>query len=191
MLLISGLVVFLGVHSIRIFADDWRSRQQVKWGKNHWRVAYAALSLLGFFLIVWGFGVARQSPVQFWNPPTGLRHLAGLVTLLSFVLLAAAYVPGNLIQARIRHPMAAGITLWAAAHLMVNGNRHHLLLFGSFLLWSVLSFLAARRRDQRDQVPATRVKKGATGSAVAIGVAAWIGFTLWLHGLLIGVRPFG
>jgi uncharacterized membrane protein len=186
-----GLLIFLGAHSVRIFAEDWRNRQQVMLGAQVWRVAYSMVSLLGFFLIIWGFGVARQTPVQLWSPPVAMRHVAGLLTLLSFVLLTAAYVPGNLIKARVRHPMAAGVTLWAFAHLLANGNAAHVLLFGSFLAWAVLDFLAARQRDQRDQVPDIVVKKGATGLAVALGVAAWMAFTLWLHGLLMGVRPFG
>jgi uncharacterized membrane protein len=186
-----GLLIFLGAHSVRIFAEDWRNRQQVKLGAQVWRGAYSMVSLLGLFLIIWGFGVARQTPVQLWSPPVAMRHLAALLTLLSFVLLTAAYVPGNLIKARVHHPMVAGVKLWAFAHLLANGNAAHVLLFGSFLVWAIADFLAARRRDRRDQVPAVVVKKGATGFTVAIGVAAWIAFTLWLHGLLMGVRPFG
>ena len=189
--LLLGLAVFLGVHSVRIFADGWRTRQRDKYGAQTWRAAYALLSLVGFFLIVWGFGVARQTPVQLWSPPTGMRHLAALLTLMAFVLLAAAYVPGNGIKARVQHPMVAGVTLWALAHLLANGNVAHVLLFGAFLVWAVADFVVARRREPPVPAPAACAKKGATGVAVAIGVAAWIAFTLWLHGLLIGVRPLG
>jgi uncharacterized membrane protein len=186
-----GLVIFLGVHSVRIFANDWRTRQMDKWGVQRWRAVYSVVSLLGVFLIVWGFGLARQTPVQLWSPPVGMRHAAATLTLLSFVLLAAAYVPGNLIKARVHHPMVAGVAFWALAHLLANGNVAHVLLFGAFLIWATAAFLAARRRDLRNQVSAIKVKKGATGFTVGIGVAAWIGFALWLHGMLIGVRPLG
>jgi uncharacterized membrane protein len=187
--LVLGLLVFLGVHSVRIFADDWRTRVREKHGASTWRAAYALLSLVGFVLIVWGFGMARQTPFQVWSPPPGMRHLAALLTLPAFVLLAAAYVPANGIQARVQHPMAAGVALWAGAHFLANGNAAHVLLFGTFLVWAVADFLAARSRDKRE--PAVVAQMGATGVTVAIGVAAWIAFTLWLHGQLIGVRPLG
>ncbi|OIP15236.1 MAG: protein NrnU [Comamonadaceae bacterium CG_4_9_14_3_um_filter_60_33] len=189
--LVLGLVLFLGTHSVRIVADDWRTRSRARLGAWRWRALYTLLSLLGFGLIVWGFGLARQSPSLLWSPPPALRHLAMLLTLLSFVLLAAAYVPGNRIKARIHHPMTAAVKLWALAHLLSNGTLAHVLLFGTFLLWSIFAFLAARQRDMRDTAPYSQGSTGATGVTVALGVALWIAFTLWLHGLLIGVRPFG
>jgi uncharacterized membrane protein len=189
--LLAGLLLFLGVHSVRLFADGWRTQILNAWGTGAWRAAYSLLSLAGLALIVWGFGLVRQTPVQLWSPPTGMRHLAALLTLLAFVLLAAAYVPGNQIRARVHHPMVAGIMLWAFAHLLANGNVGHVLLFGTFLGWAVLSYLAAKRRDRRDGTIYAAGKTGATGITVALGVAAWMAFTLWLHGWLIGVRPFG
>lgn len=189
--LILGLLLFVGTHSVRIVADGWRTRTRARLGALRWRALYTLLSLLGFALITWGFGQARQMPLQLWSPPTGLRHVALLLTLLSFVLLAAAYVPGNRIKARVHHPMMVSVKLWAAAHLLANGNLAHVLLFGTFLIWSVLVFMAARKRDVRDSIRYSQGTTGATGITVALGVAIWIGFTLWLHGLLIGVRPFG
>lgn len=189
--LLTGLILFLGVHSVRLFAGSWRTRVLNTWGTRTWRVGYSLLSLAGFGLIVWGFGLVRQAPVQLWSPPTGMRHLAGLLTLPAFVLLASAYVPRNQIKARVHHPMMAGVKLWALAHLLSNGNVGHVLLFGTFLIWAVLTYLAARRRDQRDGTVYSGGQSGATGATVALGVASWIAFTLWLHGWLIGVRPFG
>ena len=189
--LLAGLVLFLGLHSIRVFAEGWRTHMRSTWGVPAWRAAYSLLSLIGFGLIVWGFGQVRQTPVQLWNPPIGMRHLAAVLTLMAFVLLAAAYVPGNQIKARVHHPMVAGVMLWAMAHLLANGNAGQALLFGSFLGWAVLSFLAARQRDQREGTRYVAGQAGATGVTVALGVAAWMAFALWLHGWLIGVRPIG
>jgi uncharacterized membrane protein len=189
--LILGLLLFLGTHSVRIVADGWRTRTRARLGASSWRTLYTGLSLLGFVLIVWGFGQARQSPWLIWTPPPGMRHLAMLLTLLSFVLLAAAYVPGNRIKARIHHPMMAAVKLWALAHLLTNGTLAHIALFGTFLVWAIFAFLAARKRDRRDSIRYSPGSTGATGITVALGVALWIAFTLWLHGLLIGVRPFG
>jgi len=189
--LILGLSIFLGVHSVRIVADDWRTRTRAHIGALPWKGLYSTASLLGFALIVWGFGLVRQQPVQLWSPPVALRHLASLLTLLAFVLLVAAYVPGNIIKQRIHHPMVLGVKVWALAHLLANGNLGHVVLFGSFLLWAIFDFTAARRRDRRLGTRYAGGTAGATGITVALGVGAWIAFALWLHGLLIGVRPLG
>lgn len=100
-MLLLGLVLFLGVHSTRIVADGWRTAMIARIGEMPWKAAYAVLSIVGFVLIVWGFGLARQQPVQLWMPPRGMRHLASLLTLIAFVLLAATYVPRNAIKARL------------------------------------------------------------------------------------------
>ena len=189
--LILGLVIFLGVHSVRIVADDWRTRTRARMGEAAYKGVYSLASLLGLGMIIWGFGLARETPVMLWMPPRGMRHAAALLTLLSFVLLAAAYVPGNAIRARFHHPMVLGVKTWALAHLLANGSVAHVLLFGSFLAWSVLCFIAARRRDR---VLGTVYAPGNTAGTVltvAVGGLAWAFFAFVLHGLLIGIRPFG
>ena len=189
--LILGLIIFLGVHSVRIVADDWRTQTRSRLGELPWKGLYSVASLLGFALLVWGFGLARQQPVQLWSPPLAMRHLAALLTLVSFVLLAAAYVPGNGIKARLHHPMVLATKVWALAHLLANGNLAQVVLFGAFLVWGVFDFTAARRRDRvaGTQYPAGNA--GATAITVVVGLVAWLAFAMWLHGLLIGVRPFG
>ena len=190
-LLIIGLAIFLGGHSVRIFADHWRQRQIARLGEKKWKLGIALLSAVGLALIVWGYGVAREAPVVLWNPPAGMRHLAALLTLIAFIFLAAAYVPRNHIKARFHHPMVLGVKIWAFAHLLANGTLADLLLFGSFLAWAVLSFIAARRRDRAAGTTySTGTAKG-TSITVAVGIVAWAAFAFWLHGLLIGVRPFG
>ncbi len=189
--LLAGLVLFLGIHSMRIFADGWRSQMVARIGLQPWKMLYTALSLAGLVLIVWGWGLARQSPVLLWQPPAGLRHAAALVTLLSFVLLAAAFVPGNQIKARFHHPMVLSVKAWALAHLLANGSLADVLLFGSFLAWSVAQFIVLRRRDRRDGRSYPPGRLGATVLAVLAGGVAWAVFAFWLHAVLIGVKPFG
>ena len=147
-LLITGLLLFLGVHSVRIVADDFRTAQIARLGANGWKGLFALLSIAGFAMIVWGFGLARQQPVLLWATPSWLRHAASLLTLVAFVLVTAAYVPGNAIKGRLHHPMVLGVKLWAFAHLIANNTLADLLLFGGFLLWAVLSFRAAKSRDR-------------------------------------------
>jgi uncharacterized membrane protein len=189
--LILGLVVFLGVHSVRIVAEDWRTRTRARIGENTFKGVYSMLSLLGFALIVWGFGVARETPVQLWSPPVGMRHAASLLTLIAFVFLAAAYVPRNAIKARVHHPMVLAVKSWALAHLLANGSVAHLVLFGAFLLWAVLDFIASRRRDRALGTIYLAGTASGTGITVIVGVVGWTAFAFWLHGLLIGIRPFG
>ncbi len=190
-LLLAGLVVFLGVHSVRMLAEDWRTRMLTRWGEGPWKGLYALLSLAGLAMIVWGFDQARAQPVVLWSPPTGMRHAASLLTLLAFVLLAAAYVPGNAIRARLHHPMVLGVKVWALAHLLSNGMLAHVLLFGAFLLWAVVNFSASRRRDRRDGVQYPPGRASATVVTVLLGIGAWAAFAFGLHGLLIGIKPFG
>ncbi len=189
--LLAGLVLFLGIHSTRIWADGWRSQMVARMGLQPWKMVYTALSLAGLVLIVWGWGLARQSPVQLWQPPAGLRHAAALVTLLSFVLLAAAFVPGNQLKARFHHPMVLSVKAWALAHLLANGSLADVLLFGSFLAWSVAQFIVLRRRDRREDRIYPPGRPGATALTVLAGALAWAVFAFWAHGLLVGVRPLG
>ncbi len=189
--LLVGLLLFLGVHSLRIFADGWRTQQVARIGPLPWKGLVSVLSLAGFALLVWGWGMARQTPVVLWQPPVGMRHAASLLTLLAFVLLAAAYVPGNAIKARFHHPMVLGVKTWALAHLLSNGSVAHVVLFGSFLAWGVLLFIASRRRDRREATVYAPGRLAPTLVTVVVGVAAWAVFAFKLHGMWIGVRPFG
>ena len=189
--LVAGLLLFLGVHSTRVFADGWRNRTRDRLGAGPFKGVYSLVSLAGLVLLIWGYGVARQQPVVLWNPPVAMRHVAALLTLFSFVLLAAAYVPGNQIKARLHHPMVLGVKVWALAHLLANGTLADVLLFGGFLVWAIVLFAVSRRRDRRENTVYARGSAGATGITVVVGVLAWAAFAMWLHRVLIGVSPFG
>lgn len=188
--LILGLVLFLGVHSVRIVADDWRSATRARIGENAWKGLYSVLSLVGFVLICWGYSLARQQPTVLWASPVWTRHLAALLTLPAFVLIAASQLPGNSIRARLRHPMVLGVKLWAAAHLLANNTLADLLLFGSFLLWAVLDFRSSRQRDRAQNIVYPPGRLMPTLGAVALGLGTWALFAFWAHGVLIGVHPF-
>lgn len=189
-ILILGLVVFLGVHSVRIVADDWRAATIARIGTGAWKGVYSVLSLAGFVMIVWGYGLARHDPVPLWSPPVATRHVASLLTLVSFVLVAAAYVPRNGIRAALGHPMLLGVKLWAFAHLLANGTLADVLLFGAFLAWAVLDYRAARRRDAAAATPRASGTRVGTATAVVVGAVAWGAFAFWLHAAWIGVAPF-
>ncbi len=188
-LLILGLILFILPHSTRIFAADWRAGMIARLGEKPWKGAISVVSIAGFVLIVIGYGQARLDPVVLWLPPLWLRHVALLLNLLAFVSLVAAYVPRNSIKAKFGHPMIAAVKAWSIAHLLANGNLADLILFGTFLAWSILDFRNSRRYDR---ALGTRYPAGTLAGnllTVVIGVAAWVAFLLYLHTLLIGVAP--
>jgi uncharacterized membrane protein len=161
-------------------------------GERPWKGVYSLVSLAGFALIVVGFGLARQNPIVLWpQPPVATRHLAALLTLVAFVLVVAAYVPGNQLKAKLHHPMLLGVKAWALGHLLANNTVADVLLFGSFLAWAVLDFRAARKRDRAQGTVYAPGTVSRTVIAVVVGVVAWAVFAFWLHRVLIGVSPMG
>ena len=187
--LILGLVLFLAAHSVRIYGEDWRTRLRARLGENGFKGLYSVLSLVGLVLIVRGYGEARLDPVALWTPMLWTRHLASLLVLVAFILNFAAYVPGNQIKAKLHHPMVLGVKVWAFAHLIANHTLADLVLFGSFLVWAVLDYRAARQRDSRSGTVYAPGRLSMTLVTVAVGVAGWAVFAFWAHAWLFGVRP--
>jgi uncharacterized membrane protein len=189
-LLVVGLIVFLGVHSVSIFAPAWRDGQLALRGERTWKGLYAIVSLVGFVLLVYGYGLARQAPVVLYTPPQGLRHFALLLMLPVFPLLFAAYMPGRL-QRAAKHPMLLAVKFWATAHLLANGTLADVLLFGAFLAWAVADRISVKRRATPRSVAGA--PPGAFNDVVAIvgGLVVYAVFLFWAHRWLIGVSPLG
>jgi uncharacterized membrane protein len=188
-LLIFGLVIFLGVHSIAIVSPDLRARALAKFGEGGWKGLYAFVSLGGFVLMVYGFGLARQSPVVLYTPPHFLRHVTFLLMLPVFPLILAAYLPGR-IKSALKHPMLAAVKFWAFAHLLSNGTLADVLLFGGFLAWAVLDRISLKRRPPQmlRTVPPSSFNDVI---AVVLGLAIYALFIGWAHRWLIGMSPLG
>ena len=189
--LILGLLLFLGMHSTRIFAEGWRTQLIAQRGPGAWKGLYTVVSLVGFGLVVWGYGQARLAPQVLWASPLWTRHLAGLLMLGAMVLLAAAYVPRNGLKAKLHHPMVLAVKVWALAHLLANNTLADLLLFGSFLVWAALDFRSSRQRDRAGAVRYAGGTLAGTLVTVVLGVLLWAGLAFWAHLWLFGVRPFG
>lgn len=185
--LILGLAVFLGVHALQALAPAQRERLINTYGPIPYKAAYSLLSLFGLIVLSGGYAIARQEPITIWVPPVGLRHASSLLTLVAFILVVAAYVPRNAIQRKLKHPMVIGVKVWSLAHLLSNGGLHDLILFGGFLVWSVLVFRSARRRP--DLQPAAERSNAMTILTVGIGVGAWAWFAFVGHAWIIGVAP--
>lgn len=191
LVLILGLLLFLGVHSVAIVSPAGRDRLVAQMGEGAWKGLYSLVSAVGLGLIVWGYGLARQQPVALWAPQPWARHLASLLMLFSFILLVAAYVPKNGIKSWLHHPMVLSVKLWALAHLLANHTLADLLLFGSFLVWAVLDFRSARQRDRAAGTVYAHGTLAGTLIAVVVGVLVYLGFAFWAHAWLFGVTPFG
>jgi uncharacterized membrane protein len=186
-LLIAGLVLFIGMHSIAIVSVATRDRWAAALGVNAWRGVYSLVSAAGLVLVVLGYAAARQSPVVVYVPPSWTRHLAFALMLPVFPLILAAYLPGA-IKARLKHPMLAAVKIWALAHLLANGMLADLLLFGGLMAWAVVTRISLKRRGQRPlmmPLPAPSLMNDVL--AVVLGVAVYALVLFWLHGAWIGV----
>ena len=195
--LVLGLVLFLGVHSIAIISPDGRNRLAAQLGENAFKGLYSLASFAGLALIVWGYGVARETPVLLYALPGGFRHLAALLMLPVFVLLLAAYLPGR-IKTAAKHPMLLAVKLWALAHLLAQsvtgGTLADVLLFGGFLAWAVADRISLKRRALAGALrPVPALPAGGANDAIALvgGLALYALFVFWAHAWLFGVRPFG
>ena len=183
-LLIAGLVLFLGVHTLTTLRDV-RATAMGRIGEGPYKGLYSLVSAAGLVLIVWGFARYRGGGyIPVWEPPAGLHPIALLLMWISFVALAAAYSPAGKIKGLLRHPMLAGVKAWALAHLLVNGDLGSMILFAAFLAWAVYDRISVKRRGD---VGAPR-SDFSSGDAIALIVGSIVyGAMFWLHPWLIGV----
>ena len=186
-LLLIGLVLFLGIHSVSIVAPAWRDAQVAARGEAAWKGLYSVASAVGLGLMIYGYGLARQAPVVLYTPPAGMRHVALLLMLPVFPLWLAASLPGR-IKTAAKHPMLSGVKLWALAHLLANGGLADAVLFGGFLAWAVADRISFKHRVAR---PVPGAKPGPWNDLIAVvgGLAIYAALLFGLHRWLIGVSP--
>ncbi|HKJ16199.1 MAG TPA: NnrU family protein [Xanthomonadales bacterium] len=187
-LLILGLVLFLGPHSVSIFAEGWRNSVVAR-KELQYKIIYSLASLAGLVLIVMGYGEARMNPTVLYAPPAGLRHFASLLMLPAFICFFAPYFPGR-IKSALKHPQLVGVKLWAFSHLLANGMLADVVLFGSFLAWAVIDRISFKHRTPRP-LPGPEPSAKNDVIVIVIGLAVYLVFVFWLHRILIGVPPFG
>ncbi len=185
--LVVGLIVFLGIHSISIVAPNFRDRVAARIGAGPWRGIYSLISLIGLVLLIWGYGLARRDPVLVYNPPYWTHYVTAVLMLPVFPFIFAPYLPGR-IKAVLKHPMLVAVKLWAVAHLISNGMLADVLLFGGFLIWAVVDRISYRWRVQRPLHTAPPAARNDV-IVVIVGLALYALFLLWLHQKWIGVAP--
>ena len=190
LLLVLGLVLFLGTHAFTM-ARGPRESAIERLGANGYKIAYSLSSLVGITLVFIGWGnYVAGGYIPVWEPPTGLRHLALLLTIPALILFVATYLPGH-IKAKAKHPMLAGVKIWALAHLLANGDLGSILLFGSFLAWGVAARISLKRRPVSPLAPAQALAAAPSAKndaiAVVVGLVAWAVIVFWFHPAVIGV----
>lgn len=183
--LILGLAIFFGVHSISMLALGWRNRVAERLGTRAWQGIYSVAALIGFYLIVSGYGAARSSAAVVYAAPQELRYVAAVLMLPFFTLALAAVFSGR-IRARTQHPLLLATMLWTVAHLLTNGSGADLLLFGTFLVWAIAVRWSLAQRPARRMIA---LPASATNDVIAVvgGLALYAAFILWLHARWIGV----
>lgn len=185
--LILGLAIFFGVHSISLLALGWRDRVAERLGKKAWQGIYSVASLIGFYLLVTGYGAARASDAVLYATPRDFRYIAALLMFPAFSLALASVIPGR-IRTAAQHPLLLATMLWAVAHLLTNGSVADLLLFGIFLVWAVAVRISLARRPARP----VRVLPSSPANDVIVvvgGLALYAIFIVWLHARWFGVAP--
>ena len=190
LVMILGLILFLGVHTLTT-QRPLRARLIAGWGEGGYKIAYSLASALGLALIVWGFARYRATGwVDVWQPPTAMRHIALALMLPAVILVAASYVRGR-IYTTLKHPMLTGVKLWAAAHLLANGDLGSIILFGSFLGWAVFDRISLKHRTDAGAPPIPVGGPGNDLIAVAVGVIAYLALAFAFHPVVIGVAVVG
>jgi uncharacterized membrane protein len=189
-LLIVGIVIFLGLHLIRVIAPDLRQSMIDRLGESGWKGVYSVVSILSLILLIYGFGQARQVTGMLYNPPVWMAHIALTLMLLAMICLAASLLPAGHIAVKTKHPMVLSVKIWAFSHLLANGETSSVLLFGAFLAWGVILRIALKRRERAGELTLRPFVSGKYDLyAAIIGVVAWALITFKLHELLIGVAP--
>ena len=187
--LVVGLLLFLGVHSIAIVAPAWRDGTAARLGDATWKAIYSVASVIGFVMLVHGYGLMRAEPTVLYTPPTWMRHVAMLLMLPVFPLLLSTYLPGR-IRTAVKHPMLTATKAWALAHLLVNGNLADVLLFGGFLAWAVADRIAVGKRAVQRK-PMVTGAPSRTNDVIAIvgGLVLYVVVVAWAHQHFFGVSP--
>jgi uncharacterized membrane protein len=186
LVMILGLVLFLGVHTLTT-QRELRAQVIALSGEGGYKIGYAVLSVAGLVLIAWGFGHYRATEwIDIWYPPKALKHITVALMLPAVILVVAAYIRGR-IYAAVQHPMLSGVKLWAAAHLLANGDLGSIILFGSFLGWAVFDRISLKHRADpgAPPIPVGGVRNDMV--AIAVGFVAYLALAFAFHPVVIGV----
>jgi uncharacterized membrane protein len=183
--LIIGIVIFLGIHSVRILVPDFRAGQIALRGEGGWKGIYSLISAIGLGLIVWGYALARPEAGFIYEPPTWMKHINLVLMLFALIFMVMANVPAGKLKPIVKHPFLLSIKLWAFGHLLSNGDLASLVLFGSFLAWAIWDRIAVKRRGDLGATVSGPVSNDLI--AIISGTALYVLFVWKAHEWLFGV----
>ncbi|UTW00684.1 NnrU family protein [Marinomonas rhizomae] len=192
LILVLGLVIFFCLHSVRLVAPQWREKIMTAHGAMRWKMRFGMITLLATAFIVMGYMQVRLEPVWLWFPPVWTRHLAGLLVLVALFFVGSALVPNTSLKNKMGYPMLIAVKLWAFAHLISNGTLADMIIFGSFLVWSIVSFAVYRRRDRKAGVVYKTSEESTVPTnliAFVFAMVSWFAIVFYLHQAIIGVSP--
>jgi uncharacterized membrane protein len=187
---IIGLVVFLGTH-VFVTMRDRRAAVVAQIGEWPYRAMFSLVSILGIVLIAYGFATYRAAGmIMVWYPPAWTRHIVVALMWPASIMIAAAYIPGN-IKRTLKHPLLVAVKTWAVAHLCANGDLGGIILFGSVLAWAVYDRITLKRRKDSGAPPIP--VGGITNDIIAIvvGTIIYLALGFVFHPIVIGVPAFG
>lgn len=181
--LIFGLIIFFATH----FYSTFRNREaghdiKTKMGAGKYMGLYSIITIVGFALMIWGYGLSRPSSTIF-SPPTWGRHVNLALMLPAFILLVSSNAPLGYLKQSLKHPMLLGVILWSAGHLLASGEMNSLILFGSFLAYSIIDRLAVSARPQ----PVKTASIMGDIIAIAVGTILYWVMIKYLHPMWVGV----
>jgi len=190
LVMILGLILFFGVHTITT-QRDLRARFIASMGEGGYKIFYSLASIAGLALVGWGFAEYRATGwIDVWNPPKAFKHITIALMLPAVILVVASYIRGR-IYTTLKHPMLTGVKLWAATHLLANGDLGSIVLFGSFLAWAVFDRVSLKHRSDAGAPPIPVGGPGNDLIAIAVGVVAYLALAFAFHPVVIGVPVVG
>jgi len=183
--LILGLILFHGIHSLRMIAPDWRNAQYEAMGENKWKSVYSLVSIIALVILVYGYSQARLEAGFIYIPPQWGALVAIVLMAFAFILMTFN-VRSSRFRKITKHPFLMAIILWSIAHLLANGDTASVLLFGTFLVWAIANYLFVSRRG--DPLPPV-APLWQDLAAIIFGLILWVVFITFGHEWLFGVAP--
>ncbi len=183
LVLIVGLILFFGIHTVRIVAPEQRLSWIERIGEGPWKSIYSLISFAGLALIIWGYALARDEADLLYIGPDWARGIALIVNPIALVLVIASNFPAGYLKRLTRHPMLVGTIAFAIMHLLLNGDSASVFLFGTLLVWAIADLISSIRRPSS---PPSAVKVWPDIVSIILGVLLTYALVVGLHGWLFG-----
>ena len=175
-----GIILFGGSHLFSIFFPGARDGLKARLGEKAYKGLYSLVSLAGIVLLVIGYWRSRAGPLAadwLYVPAEWSKHVVMLFVLLAFILIGASHGKGYL-KKWLRNPMSIGIGLWSAGHLLANGKRTDVYLFGMFLVVALADIIMSEIRGKR---PSHEPRLRSDVIAVIAGMVLYVVFLFGFH----------